>query len=70
MKDGDPVLPRDIPYVVTRGRLHYEDGSTQTFDAAGGTTYVEEDRTTQGEWHVDFGGTFLLLLAAELSSLL
>lgn len=58
MKDGDTVAPKDIPYAVTRGRLHYEDGSTQMFDAAGGTTYVEKDRLTRGEWSVDSEGRF------------
>ena len=58
MKDGDTVLPADIPYAVTRGILRYEDGSTQTFSAAGGTTYVESGRPTTGEWHVDSEGRF------------
>ena len=58
MKDEDTVLPEEIPYAVTRGPLHYEDGSTQTFDAAGGTTYVESGRPTQGEWYVDSEGRF------------
>lgn len=58
MKDQDIVLPKDIPYAVTRGLLHYEDGSTQTFDAAGSTTYVERGRPTQGEWYVDSEGQF------------
>lgn len=58
MKDEDTVPPEDIPSAVTRGILHYEDGSTQTFDADGGTTYVESGRPTQGEWHVDSDGQF------------
>ena len=58
MKNGDIVAPEDIPFAVVRAQLHYEDGSTQTFDAEGGTIYVEHGRPTRGEWHVDAEGQF------------
>ena len=58
MKDGDTVRPEDIPWAVTRGPLRYEDGSTQTFNIDGGTTYVEGGRPTEGEWYVNPDGRF------------
>jgi hypothetical protein len=58
MQDQDAVLPKDIAFAVTRGQFRYEDGSTQTFDAAGDTTYIERGRPTKGQWYVDSEGRF------------
>ena len=53
--DGDPVESGTIPAAVTAGGFLYPDGSTQTFDQDGSTTYVENGRPTVGEWYVDEG---------------
>ena len=56
--DGDPVRTEHIATALTAGRLVYDDGATQTFEPGGETTYVEHQRRTQGEWHVDGEGRF------------
>ena len=56
--DGDTVTAEQIPLAVTAGPILYEDGSTQTFDAGGATTYVENGQPTAGEWYVDADGRF------------
>ena len=58
VSDDDPVPPDLIPRALTAGELLYPDGATQAFDAAGGTTYVEDGRPTRGEWDVGDDGTF------------
>jgi hypothetical protein len=58
VSDGDTVTAEQIPLAVTAGPILYEDGSTQTFDAGGATTYVENGRPTAGEWYVDADGRF------------
>jgi hypothetical protein len=69
--DGEPVAASLIPRAVTAGELLFDDGATQTFEVGGDTSYVEPDgRPTEGEWYVDEGWTLLLVLAADLSSLL
>ena len=57
--DGDSVAASLIPRAVTAGELLFYDGATQTFDANGGTSYVEADgRPTEGRWYVDADGRF------------
>ncbi|OLS97714.1 hypothetical protein BJF90_42300 [Pseudonocardia sp. CNS-004] len=56
--DGGPVPPEQIATAVTAGEIAYADGSTQTFEPGGATTYVEHGRRTQGEWYVDGEGRF------------
>ena len=52
--DGEPVAASLIARAVTAGELLFDDGSTQTFDVNGDTSYVEADgRRTQGKWYVD-----------------
>jgi hypothetical protein len=64
--DGDPIAASLIPRAATAGELLFEDGATQTFEVGGDTSYVEADgRPTEGR-----GWTLLLVLAADLSSLL
>ena len=64
------LRPPLIPRAVTAGELLFDDGATQTFDVNGDTSYVEADgRPTQGKWYVE-RMTLLLVLAADLSSLL
>lgn len=56
--DGDPVLASDMANALTVSELIYEDGSTQTFDSAGGTTFVEGGRASDGKWGVVDDGRF------------
>jgi hypothetical protein len=56
--DGDMVTAEQISRAVTAGPILYKDGSTQTFDPAGSTTYVENGRPTAGEWSLDSEGRF------------
>ncbi|GAA0907274.1 hypothetical protein [Pseudonocardia zijingensis] len=56
--DGEPVPAEHVATAVTAGEFAYGDGSTQTFDPDGATTYVENGRTTQGEWYLDGQGRF------------
>jgi hypothetical protein len=56
--DGETVTAEQIPRAVTAGPILYEDGSTQTFDPAGATIYVENGRPTAGEWYLDAEGRF------------
>lgn len=56
--EGELVASDLISTAVTAAPLRYGDGATQTFNAAGGTIYVERDRPTQGEWYVDEQGQF------------
>jgi hypothetical protein len=57
--DGEPVAASLIPRAVTAGELVYGDGSTQTFDQSGDTSYVEADgRATRGKWYLDEDGRF------------
>ena len=58
VSNGDLVTADQIPLAVTVGRFLYEDGSTQTFDIGGSTTYVEGDRPTIGRWYVEADGRF------------
>jgi hypothetical protein len=57
--DGEPVAAGLIPRALTAGELVFGDGSTQTFDGNGDTSYVEADgRATRGRWYVDEDGRF------------
>jgi len=58
VSDGDTVTAEQIPLAVTAGPILYEDGSTQTFDVGGATTYVENGRPTAGEWYLGADGRF------------
>lgn len=58
VKDREPVQADDIPDAVTAGEFRYDDGSTQTFEKGGATTYIEHGSTTRGEWYVDDNGRF------------
>ena len=40
----------DMPSALTAAALVFGDGATQVFTADGRTTYVEQGRTTIGEW--------------------
>jgi hypothetical protein len=56
--DGDPVRTEHIASALTARSIVYDDGATQTFEPDGGTTYVEHERRSHGEWYVDGGGRF------------
>ena len=56
--DADPVRTEHIATALTAGRFAYADGATQTFEPGGGTTYVEHERPSHGEWSVDSEGRF------------
>ena len=56
--DGDPVRKEHIAIALTAGSFGYDDGATQTFQPGGGTTYVEHERRSHGEWYVDSEGRF------------
>ena len=56
--DGDPVRTEHIATALTAGSFTYGDGATQTFELGGGTTYVEHERRSDGEWYVDSEGRF------------
>jgi hypothetical protein len=56
--DGDLVQAKDMPEALTAATLHFRDGATQVFTADGKTTYVEQGRSSQGEWSVIDDGEF------------
>ena len=56
--DGEPVLAKDMKAALTAADLVYADGSTQTFNADGSTTFVEKGRTSPGEWATEGDGRF------------
>ena len=58
VSDNDPVAPALIVRALTVGELVFADGATQAFEADGGTTYVQNGRSTRGEWYVDDDGHF------------
>jgi hypothetical protein len=55
---GDLVLAKDMPDALTAAALHFGDGATQVFTADGKTTYVEQGRSSQGEWSIIDDGEF------------
>jgi len=56
--DGDPVRTEHIATALTAGKLAYDDGTNQTFEPGGGTTYVEHQRCSHGEWYLNSQGRF------------
>jgi hypothetical protein len=58
VSDHDLVAPEHIRRALIAGELVFADGTTQVFEADGGTTYVENGRPTRGEWYVDDDGHF------------
>jgi hypothetical protein len=56
--DGDLVLATDMKAALTAAELVYEDGSTQTFNADGSTTFIENGRPSPGEWATEGDGRF------------
>ena len=56
--DGDLVSTEHIATALTAAPVAYDDGATQTFEPGGGTTYVQDEQRTRGEWYVDSGGRF------------
>jgi hypothetical protein len=56
--DGERVAAKNLVAAVTAGRIRYDDGAEQVFDADGVTTYVERGHPTRGEWYVDSQGRF------------
>ena len=58
VKDGDRVVPSDIPDALTRAPFTYADGATQVFTSDGRTVYTEGGRPSSGECKVDEDGRF------------
>lgn len=58
LSDGDPVSAHDMASALTAGEFVYTDDSTQTFDDAGTTTYVDRGHSTHGEWSTLGDGRF------------
>jgi len=56
--NGELVLARDMPDALTAATLRFQDGSTQVFTADGKTTYVEQGRSSQGQWSLMNDGEF------------
>jgi hypothetical protein len=56
--DGDVVATEHIRTALTAGSFVYEDGSTQIFEPAGATIYVEQGRPTEGKWYLGDDGRF------------
>jgi hypothetical protein len=56
--NGELVPAKDMPDALTAATLHFGDGATQVFTADGQTTYVEQGRSSQGEWSVIDDGEF------------
>jgi hypothetical protein len=58
-RNGELVVAADMPSALTAATLVFGDGATQVFTADGRTTYVEQGRTSTGEWSVVSDGRFL-----------
>ncbi|GIL27786.1 hypothetical protein [Actinocatenispora comari] len=56
--DGQPVAAVDMVAALTAAQFVFEDGATQSFTAAGRTTYVENGVPSDGEWSVAGDGSF------------
>jgi hypothetical protein len=56
--NGELVAADDMPSALTAATLVVGDGATPAFTAGGRTTYVEQARTTIGEWSVVSEGKF------------
>jgi hypothetical protein len=57
-RNGELVVAADMPSALTAATLVFGDGATQVFTVDGHTTYVEQGRTTIGEWSVVTDGKF------------
>ena len=58
VRDGDRVLPEQIPVALTTASFVYTDGATQVFTPDGRTTFREHGTSTEGEWGVEADGRF------------
>jgi hypothetical protein len=58
VEDDDLVDADHMVAALTAGTLIFADGATQVFTAAGGTTYYEHGRRSQGDWWVLGDGKF------------
>ena len=56
--DGDLVQAKDMRDALTVATLQFKDGATQVFTVDGRTTYVEQGRSSQGEWSIIGDGEF------------
>jgi hypothetical protein len=56
--NGDLVLARDMAAALTAATLRFPDGATQVFTADGKTTYMEQGRSSHGEWSAMDDGEF------------
>jgi hypothetical protein len=56
--NGELVLANQMADALTAASLRFEDGATQVFTADGKTTYVEQGRSSHGEWSVIDDGEF------------
>jgi hypothetical protein len=55
---GELVVAADMSAALTAAPLVFGDGATQVFSTDGRTTYVEQGRTTRGQWSVVGDGKF------------
>ena len=79
-RNGELVSAADMPSALTAATLVFGNGATQVFTADGYTTYVDQGRTTIGEWSVvsdgkvcsfwlpDYRATYTLRWIVEASS--
>lgn len=58
IRNGDRILPEEIPGALTAAAFIYADGATQVFTADGHTTYREHGSPAEGDWGVDPDGRF------------
>jgi len=56
--NGDLVLAKDMQDALTAATLVFDDSASQTFTTDGKTTYVENGRSTRGEWSIVRDGEF------------
>jgi hypothetical protein len=56
--NGDLVLASHMADALTAASLRFQDGATQVFTADGKTTYVDQGRSSRGEWSVIDDGEF------------
>ncbi|GAA4845970.1 hypothetical protein ACFQ34_14720 [Pseudonocardia benzenivorans] len=56
--DGAVVATEHIRAALLAGTFVFEDGSVQTFEPSGATTYVDRGRPTAGNWYIGGDGRF------------
>jgi hypothetical protein len=56
--DGQLVDAADMIAALTAAEFVFDDGATQSFTAAGQTTYVDQGVPSTGDWSVVGDGTF------------